>query len=361
MILTDENVYHYLIERDLVQNETVVGGDFMAQHFPTTRNNIIKVFLKTGTSFFIKQCTTDGVFKDILKRESNVYKLLHSNDLFSNFSNRLPSMLDYDDERNVLITELKQDTISLHDYYLKARTFPVALGIEQAQSLSGFHVLLSAETDVKSFPHTPPWILQLNDFNAYHYFPTNTENGKFIQLIQQNELLKNELDKLKKGWTKTHFIHGDIKWINFLIDHKNESQTLFVIDWELADVGDPCWDVAGLLQSYISAWVFGFDNQVPSATKLHDNLSAFELEHMLPSIEIFLDTYLSLQGIGQTGRLTWLVKTMQYTAARILQTAIEGVVFDPNIYANNMRCMQLAFNIFKDPQAALTGLLGIKL
>ncbi|MBC8644455.1 hypothetical protein H9W95_11395 [Flavobacterium lindanitolerans] len=52
---------------------------------------------------------------------------------------------------------------------------------------------------------------------------------------------------------------------------------------------------------------------------------------------------------------------MQFTAARILQTSVEGITFNTKIEANNMRCIQLAFNIMKNPLAALEELFDIKL
>lgn len=52
---------------------------------------------------------------------------------------------------------------------------------------------------------------------------------------------------------------------------------------------------------------------------------------------------------------------MQFTAARILQTSIEGITFNTKIEANNMRCIQLAFNIMENPLAALEELFDIKL
>ncbi len=360
MKLTDQNVHYYLTERGLLQEGNIMQGHYMAQQSHATRNNILRVHVNTGPSMFIKQCGTDTTSISVLKREASAYQLLHGHKSFADFSTGIPSLLDYDDQRNVLVTTLQPNTTSLHDHYLKTKTFPVELGARQAKLLAGYHKPLTGKKETMAFPHQLPWVFQLNDFNAYHLFPNNTENGKFIALIQQNGVLSNELQQLKLEWKKTHFIHGDIKWVNFLIGNGKEGPQLTLIDWELADIGDPCWDVAGLLQSYIAAWIFGFDNQQPTSYQLHAGIQSFELEHMQASIDSFLHTYAYMQGLVNGSRATWLIKVMRYTAARILQTAIEGVVFDPRIQANNMRCMQLAFNIFKDPEAALTHLLGIK-
>jgi streptomycin 6-kinase len=45
-------------------------------------------------------------------------------------------------------------------------------------------------------------------------------------------------------------VHGDLKWDNCLRD---EGEGVRVVDWETAAVGDPAWDVAGIVQEYTVA------------------------------------------------------------------------------------------------------------
>ena len=359
MLLTNENVYYYLAERNLVDKELAVNGQYMVLP-ANTRNNILKIILSNGPSLFIKQSAADATAAGILKREASAYSLLNENKIFSSFSERLPAMLLYDKERNVLVTELIPHSKSLHEYYMTQQEFPVSLAEEQAAVLSAYHIALSPETNTASFPKLLPWVLQLNDHGAYKLFPNNPENGKLIAMIQEHAILKEHLLKLKSEWQQTHFIHGDIKWVNFLVTDKDDDKGLKLIDWELADIGDPLWDVAGLLQSYLAAWVFSFDNHNPHNNALNEKMKAFSLENMQSAIQAMIAKYLQLKGLTGEARKTTLLKIMQYTAARIIQTSIEGVVYTPQIYANNMRSIQLACNIFNDPQLSIEELLGIK-
>ena len=47
-------------------------------------------------------------------------------------------------------------------------------------------------------------------------------------------------------WRAETFIHNDVKWDNFLVYARAGSRRLTqmkIIDWELANFGDPAWDV----------------------------------------------------------------------------------------------------------------------
>lgn len=361
MFLTNENVYYYLIERNLINNKSVIEGDYLVQPL-TTRNNILKVYTNTGTPLFIKQAAQDESSIRILQREAGTYKFFKNNNtLFSTLSTKLPAFLDYDADRNILVTELKVNTTSLHEYYMLTKRFAPELAAEQAAVLSAFHIALPDTTNLSFLPKTLPWAFIINDHDPYKVFPGNKMNGEIISLIQNNSALKNAILQLKDEWQVTTFIHGDIKWTNFLKSNKPNETSLSLIDWELADIGDPLWDVAGLLQSYISAWVFSFNNATPHQYTLNQDMQAFDIQQMQPSLQALLSTYFRLQNIAGDNLKKAAIKTIKFTAARIIQTSIEGVMFDPQIQANNIRCIQLASNILKDPENAFRQIVGIKL
>jgi aminoglycoside phosphotransferase (APT) family kinase protein len=358
MQLTNDNLYYYLNQKGLINSETVVNGDYMVQSF-NTRTSIKKVSLKEGQSLFIKQASNDAISTGILKREADAYNFLKQNKAFVTLSESVPSLLHYDDTEHILVTELIPHSVSLHEYYLKNRNFSESLAIDQARLLAACHFSDIRAIVPEAFPKQIPWILKLNEQESSKFFPDKLESTKLIASITENKFLKEELRKLKSEWVQTHFIHGDIKWINFLVIQNKDELKLKLIDWELADLGDPAWDVAGLVQSYIAAWVFGFDNAKPEVFQLSEAFQTFNITSMQPSIQKFLMTYLNLRKIEKSEWLHFMLKTMRYTAARIIQTSIEGVVYTPQIFANNMRCIQLAYNILNNPTQAIQGLLGI--
>lgn len=361
MQLTSENIYRFLHKRQLIDSDAVVKGNFTV--IPAnTRNTILKIMVQKHNSVFVKQMATDPVSVSQFQREINAYALFKNNDEFSALANIVPDLLDYDDENNIIITRLLPDAKNLYEHYMLSKKFDTNLAREQAQILSACHIVPDTKTDISGFPKILPWVLRLNQFKAEDFFVGNKSSTGIIQLIKDNKVLLNALIDLTASWQYTHLIHGDIKWINFLATTNNDNKlTQKLIDWELADIGDPLWDVAGLLQSYISVWVLGFDNNNPYTNELPDYMKPFDMRILQPSAQAFLEEYMKLQQYPDEYHNYFYDKVMRLTAARIIQTSVEGTTYNSRIDANYMRCIQLAFNIMKDPMAALDELFNIKL
>ena len=360
MQLSAQNLYHYLHQKGLLDTESVVNGHYTVQEF-NTRTQIKKVLMKAGPSLFIKQAQSNELSAGMLKREYDAYNLMNRSGLFPDLSAALPQLLHYDSAYNVLITELIPESINLQEYYMNSRQFPDDIARQQAALLTTFNRAVTAETDTATLPKILPWVLQLQLHEATAFFPQSPESAKLIAIIKENKFLIEQITAVAAQWKYTHFIHGDVKWVNFLVEKHNDQIRLKLIDWELADIGDPLWDAAGLLQSYISIWIFGFDNNNPQTPHFPENFMSFHISAMQQSARTYLYTYLELTGIAVAEQPAVLEKIMRYTALRIIQTSIEGVEFDPTLRANNMRCIQLAFNILNDPTHAIWELLQIKI
>lgn len=361
MQLTPENVYRFLHKRQLIDSDAVVKGNFMV--IPAnTRNIILKIMVQEHNSLFVKQMGADPVSVSQFQREINAYTLFKNNEEYSVLANLVPDLLDYDDENNIIIARLLPDAKNLFEHYMLTKNFDINLAREQAHILSACHIKHDSKTDTSGFPKILPWVLRLNQFKANEFFVGNEASTRVIQLIKDNNILLNSLVDLAASWQYTHLIHGDIKWINFLATTNNDNKlTQKLIDWELADIGDPLWDVAGLLQSYISIWLLGFDNNNPHSNELPDYMKSFDMKKLQPSAQAFLEEYIKLQQYPEDYHYQFYDKVMRLTAARIIQTSVEGTTYNSKIEANYMRCIQLAFNIMKDPMAAMDELFNIKL
>lgn len=361
MQLTPENIYRFLHKRQLIDSDAVVKGNFMV--IPAnTRNTILKIMVQKHNSLFVKQMGTDPVSTGQFQREINAYALFKNNDEYAALANLVPDLIDNDDENNIIITRLLPDAKNLSEYYMLTKNFDINLAKEQAHILSACHIMPDTKTHTLGFPKILPWVLRLNQFKACDFFVGNEASTSIIQLIKDNNILQNALIDLAASWQYTHLIHGDIKWINFLATTNNDNKlTQKLIDWELADMGDPLWDVAGLLQSYISIWLLGFDNNNPYSNELPDSMKPFDMKKLQPSAQAFLKEYMALQQYPEEYHGYFYDRVMRLTAARIIQTSVEATTYHSKIEANYMRCIQLAFNIMKDPMAALDELFNIKL
>jgi len=359
MLLHTENICPYLLHKGLIESETLVNGDLVITATPT-RNNVFRVQSSGSRSLFVKQVSAFGNAETaILKREAEAYRFISETPGYEKLQQHIPAFIHYDAQQHILVTEYRPNTQSTHDHYLAQQVFPPALAAEQARILATVHKpAIPAGHTNPAFPQSIPWIMQLGDFGAYEFFPQHKINGELISIIQQHPGLQQMLSALKKEWVPSSLIHGDIKWVNFIITMQQPAQQ-YLVDWELADIGDPCWDTAGILQSYLSAWAFAFDNQQPALQQLGTAMQAFEPAKMQAAICSFWETYTRHMQTEPGKQQQLLLKTVNFCAARMIQTAIEGVVYHTSIQANNIRCIQIAHNILKNPLLAAEKLLGI--
>jgi len=360
MQLSPETIYQYLHKRQIIDEDAVVKGNFMV-HPVNTRNNIMKIVLNVDNSLFVKQTKSDIVSDGLFQREIQANYFIKNNKEFASIATCVPLLLDHDDENNVIITELLYDAKNLYEHYMLTKNFDLNLAREQASILYKCHTIPEKETDISMFPKLLPWVLQLDKHEAHQFFTNNPASLEIIKLIKDNQLLLSELVKLANSWQYTHLIHGDIKWINFLATANENGFAQKLIDWELADIGDPLWDVAGIMQSYITTWLLGFDNNKPHSQELPEYMKFYDIKNMQPSAQAFLYQYANLHNYSETESSAFFIRVIQFTAARIIQTSVEGITYNTKIEANNMRCIQLAFNVLKDPRHALAELFNIKL
>ncbi len=360
MKLTPENCYHYLHKRQLINETAVINGNYMI-HPVKTRNDNLKILMPPNDSLFVKQLEKDLVSTSLFNREVLTYQLFKTWGHLLPIATHVPDLVDFDDENNIIVIALVPNSINLAEYYMLHKKFDLNIAEQQAKILSDCHFKLNQQFDTSNYPKTLPWILQINKHRAEDFFVNNTYSAKILTLIKENDVLTHTLSRLAESWQITHLIHGDIKWINFLIRTNGSEIEQKLIDWELSDIGDPLWDVAGLVQSYISTWILGFDNSKPFSDTLPEPLKPFDIKQMQPSAKTFLYKYMALQNYDEDEQLMYLIKTIELTAARILQTSVEGITYHSKIEANNMRCVQVAFNILKDPIYALSELLNIKI
>ena len=70
---------------------------------------------------------------------------------------------------------------------------------------------------------------------------------------------------LQQTWRRDTLIHGDIKFENCVLTHANGAQVpdgkdaevgVKVVGPEIADLGDPRWDVGSMMQSWLACWIF---------------------------------------------------------------------------------------------------------
>jgi len=366
MILTLENIAHYLLDKGLVSLESIINGEFSVRD-NSSRNSNFAVNKEYQPSYLIKQVKAKDAEKtQTMRIEATCYWLANNDAQYRILKDFLPKYYEYDYLEHILILELLPDVINLHEYYYGAGKFHLAIAKRMGALLAAYHSDgnndLSARPSFKLFSKNKPWVFQLlqNKKDNWNHSNMKASEKQLLQLIYDNEEFLHLLRPIAKEWEVKSLIHGDVKFPNFLINQaytNGATLDLRLIDWELADIGDPLWDVAAIFQNYLSLWVsVEIENQQSKNSKAEH----FKIENIQPSIRVFWKQYSEDNKWTVEVAQTRLEKAVRFTALKLIHTCFESTPYTKHLQPYCAKILQLSLNLLKYPEDSIQELLGIQ-
>lgn len=337
MVLQESNIFFYLLEKGITTYDDLIHGNFSVSNISNRNSNFI---VKCGSKqIFLKQ-PKDIVFDriDSLKKESHYYKIFRENHFFRNF---IPAYDFYDECNVVLAVKFLTGFQDLFNYYYNSSNFHSKIGQYLGTLLSAFHSTFTIYTfttndfTIKKIP----WIFYINQTNG-PYTPRNKLEKEIIEIIASYTAFVNLIDLTRAKWEESCLIHGDIKFKNFLINDAEPFKAIKLIDWETTTFGDPAWDVAGIIQAYLSYWV-SFKNHEKKEVSLTD------IQHTLYClIKEYTKTF-------QEAHINeFVLKSISFAGVRLIQTALETTPGLSKLNFSTISFLQLGFNLLNDPISA---------
>lgn len=363
MFISASNLVYYLVERGLASADSVVDGDWMVIE-SSRRNRNFKVMRRRHPGFFVKQIQNwDPQAIATLQTEAKCYWLALNNPAFSPLAPLLPQYLDFDPARYILVLELLKDGEDLTEHHRRLNSFPPESARNLARALAAYHRIGpgQANGDAPVFPKKVPWILSVDQFTPASFSAMSGGNSQVVGIVQQYPEFHQHLLALRNEWRFDSLIHGDLKWDNCVVENGTNGQEaeLRIVDWELADWGDPCWDVGAILQAYLSFWIFSMPAAVEMPPAEMVKRAQYPVESMQPAIRAFWEGYTDARGIEKSGVAAMLDRSVRCGAARMIQTAYEYMYYSPQISANTLCLLQVSLNVLSRPQDAIRDLLGL--
>jgi serine/threonine protein kinase len=208
---------------------------------------------------------------------------------------------------------------------------------------------------------------------------TNKNRSVPKRALQNLRRIPCWLDEFHAGWNSHKryecLIHSDIKSDNFLTveslnspdssshsssDMYKKTRHLKLIDWELARIGDPAWDTGCVFSDYLALWLFSLPiiNRESSPDSFL-KLALYPLHKMQPAIRSYWNSYVRKMRFDVNESNEFLVRSVRYCSAQLVRKAYEYLQRQVKISANIVYLLQVSLNIMKDPQTAITSLLGI--
>lgn len=344
MRLTQKNITFYLLDKGFLQPEYFLSGDYTLTPL-MSRNSIFKIQHQKDNGLFVKQLIQqDHVNRYLMQKDATSHYLIHKSSLYQKTVDYIPKYYGYDPNHHILITEYLKDTRSIHEEVFQTQKLSKVHAQQMAKILASFHFDIREEINqdesLQFFTGQIPWILKMESLNN-----TNPSGGNnpIVTEIQKNKELVKKIEEVASQWQRYSLIHGDIKWMNFIVTSGKESEVK-LIDWEIADLGDPLWDVAGAIQSYFTSWIFSFNNHHKEYVKL-PNTDFLTLETIIPVLKVLWETYSKLKEYSQEEYRKNLLRTLKYTAVRIIQTAFENNTKGNQINNNSLKAIEFSDNL----------------
>jgi len=360
MLITAGNICHYLIAQRVLSSESVVDGDFAVIDV-SGRNRNFKVIRHRNSGYFVKQIQQwDAQTVAMLQCEAACYWLARNDSSFAPLATVMPEFHSYDLDRHVLITELIPEGENLYEHLRRVGGFSVEVAARLGQVMGTYHRALgnglndSQHTAI--FPRQVPWILSADQRNSHPFKELSPATSELLDVVEKSPQLRPALDEIRNGWCAASLMHGDMRLENCIVVRRgaDDQWNLKIVDWELADIGDPCWDLGSIIQAFITASIMSLplETEGSGEMKTAANRAGVQL-----AIRSFWNSYVAERRMEEDGLLE---RCLRYGAARMIQSAYEYVQFSPQVSSKALYLLQVSGEILKDPSRAASEIRGQK-
>ena len=364
-MLTPAEVVPYLLRHDLIRPQTVVVGD--VQVFDATRRNAnYKVVSAGSPSYLVKQ----GVGPEraaMVDGEAAVYRMLHGDagPTDRHFGRYLPRLCLHDAADHILVLELLREAANLQAYHQRRGRCSPALAAALGRALGTLHQMPGAPDAGGTTPgiaiRPAPWVLAIHRPDLHLYHAASQANLRLITTIQRFPQFGGLLDALRALWHPGALVHYDMKWENALVapGGARRRRTIKLIDWETAGWGDPCWDAGSVFGAYLSFWLLSIPITGVDPPDRFLELARYPLSSIQPAMRRFWQAYVRQMRLDGEMERQWLLRSVCYAAARLVQTAFEQSQGAVQLTGNALCFLQVSLNMLQRPDEAAVHLLGI--
>jgi hypothetical protein len=352
-MLTELEVVPYLLHRGLLHAADVVAGDVQVASSARRNSNFV-VRSRRGPAYVLKQ-GLGAARSATIEHEAAIYAGLCCR---AGLARHLPRYHGYDPERHILSLELVGDGRTLREHAARRAGCPPALAARLGEALAHLHSQSPAGVDAP--PSRAPWVLEIHRPDLAFYRELSAANLRVIEIVQQYADFGRLLDALRAGWRASCLIHGDLKWDNVLVATGPSGRHVprpVLVDWEMAALGDPAWDVGVLLGEFLAFWLLSIPLTGETPPERATELARYPLAELRPALRAFWAAYRQARAPCAAG--DELERAVRYGAAWLLQTAIERTQLAIQVPGALIVMLQLSLNLLQDPRNAADQLLGL--
>lgn len=355
MILTRHNTLLFLLNHGLISTQDLVEHSLTIRSH-TQRNRGFSVTWRNGQGYYVKQHQPDtGPWESHSSVATEARTLQSLRDALRP-SPPIPAFRLFDPQTQALVTDWQPDALPCADLAMTDGQVDVAVAAMLGTALADLHLRLAGAGRTDShglaFSSDPPWVLQFHRLHPLAGEDQSWAQARLVALIgQQNDMLPL-LGALAADWPTQQLIHGDMKWQNVLMHADSDGATdCIFIDWEMAALGDPLWDLAGLTQSWLKTWLDGVPVDPAGNEEDFAASGAASFAPFRQALGALWQAYLAqCPGVSQA-------RFAAMCGARLIQTLYEENDGEVDLLPRHLMLLQLARNLLQRPEEGATYLL----
>ena len=369
-MLTVDNVTEFLLEQRLINASWIIDGPLVIRS-ETRRNRNLAVVGPGTAGFLIKQpYELEEAAYETLRREALFYTLCRQEPVSASMSEVIPRLLYHNHEKAILVFELLPGVTSflsqLEDPRGRRPLIEAAYAFGQGLALvhQTLGVIDVGDPDKSWLPRDIPAVFQLHRPKAARRGVYSPAFQEILRNVRKSQGLGEALDGLQGLWRSESVIHADIKLDNVLVRSaytlpEFDGVEVWIVDWELVQVGDPAWDIAGALQDLLVTWV----RSMPVNESLGDEAmfarASLPLNSVRDIARALWSGYHEEAGLSPADTDHFLLRAVKYSAARLINSACEMSWYEDQMTPTAALMLRIAEDLLMEPESGRVILFGI--
>jgi hypothetical protein len=369
-MLTVDSVIPFLLEHGLFDLEWIIDGDLSVRSV-ARRNRNLRVDGPAGIGFLIKQPDDPARGgSETLRREAAFYALCREEPSLGPVAAIVPRLLWTDASACILVFDLIAGASTLRSCWETAGgTMTKSAAMSFGRAMATIHracagIVRDKDPRLAAFSSSPPWGIWLHRPNIAelaHLCPARLE---LLRILQTQEGIRDRLDRLYQEWQTPTLIHGDIKFDNVLISEPTPRPEtgpggVWIADWEMAQLGDPAWDLAGALQDLIVLWVASMPLAADTTLAELASQARIPIGVLRTAARAVWYGYRDGAELQPSEADQLLLRAVELSAARLMQSAFEAADGSDRLPGWSVISVQIAANLLANPGRGQVELYGI--
>ncbi|MBX9245203.1 phosphotransferase [Actinotalea ferrariae] len=272
----------------------------------------------------------------------------------------LPTVRHVDAARSMLVLDAVPGAVSLREHHHRTGRLPVLASRGLGRALARLHDGTTGQGHA-ALHRGPAPTLRLHRPTPAALDQTGRGARAVLAVLQGAPGAGALLDAVAEDWHGTSLLHGDVRWDNVLLSPAPGARRVSrvtLVDWELAQLGDPAWDLGCAFGEHLAAWVAGLavSSHAPPGEA---GGGATPLARVHASSRALWHAYLSARRVDDVAGFR--LRAVRYAACRLLQSALERADRSAVLPSHSVVAVQLGLNLLAQPLDGATHLLGLDL